>query len=142
MAGGQSPAKRSREDKNEKEAAQDPTKRPRYDYNDTISVLIGSEERRFVVHKDVICSSSKFFKAACSANWKEGQEGIVRLPTAKPPVFEMYMDWLYFSEIGGKVRRDDHEGQPRSLRASHRGLPSRIRAGGCTEAVEAETNHD
>jgi hypothetical protein len=51
----------------------------------------------------VVCSTSKFFKAACSASWKEGQEGIVRLPTTKPSVFEMYVDWIYFSEIASKV---------------------------------------
>lgn len=70
-----------------------------YNYNDTISVVVGSEERSFVVHKDVVCASSKFFKAACSTRWKEGQEKVVRLPTVKPAVFEMYMDWLYFGKI-------------------------------------------
>lgn len=76
--------KRSRENENENEIIQSPTKRPRsvlrsielllshtnalrsYNYNDTISVLVGSEERSFVVHKDVVCASSKFFRTACS----------------------------------------------------------------------------
>lgn len=121
MAGDPPPAKRSRENENENETAQRPTKRPRsvprsielllphtdallsYNYNDTISVLVGPEERSFVAHKDVICASSKFFKAACSTRWTEGQEKVVRLPTVKPSVFEMYMDWLYFGEIAGNA---------------------------------------
>ncbi|GAB7324627.1 hypothetical protein MBLNU13_g08512t1 [Cladosporium sp. NU13] len=103
MAGTPVKIKRSCENGNENNVGHRPSKRPRYDYNDSISVLVDSEERRFVVHKDVICATSKFFKAACSASWKEGQEGIVRLPTVKPSVFEMYVDWLYFSEIASKV---------------------------------------
>lgn len=109
MAGDPPPAKRSRENENENETSQRPIKRPR-SVSTSIELLlphtnalISYNERSFVVHKDVVCASSKFFKAACSLSWKEGQEGIVRLPTARPCVFEMYLDWIYFGEIASKV---------------------------------------
>lgn len=40
---------------------------------------------------------SKFFKAACSETWKEGQERIVRLPDVAPRTFQRYIDWIYGS---------------------------------------------
>ena len=51
----------------------------------------------------MVCASSKFFRAACSTRWKEGQEKIVRLPTVRPSVFDMYMDWIYLGEIARNV---------------------------------------
>lgn len=47
----------------------------------------------------MMCSSSKLFKEACSATWEEGEEGIVRLPTVKTPIFEVYFDIIYISGI-------------------------------------------
>jgi hypothetical protein len=71
-----------------------------YNYDDIITVLVGSEEHRFRVHKDVICAKSKFFRAACSDRWLEGQEKIVRLPEARSKLaFQMYVDWTYIDEL-------------------------------------------
>jgi hypothetical protein len=47
------------------------------------------------VHEDPICHKSPFFKAACSHDWKEGQEKLVKLPTIEPIVFEAYIHWVY-----------------------------------------------
>lgn len=41
-----------------------PVKRSKPDYNDTISVLVGPEEKRFLVHKELFCSG----KWSSSAN--------------------------------------------------------------------------
>jgi hypothetical protein len=52
------------------------------------------------VHKDVICVKSKFFRAACSDGWQEGQEKVVRLPEARSiQAFQMYMDWTYTNDL-------------------------------------------
>jgi hypothetical protein len=66
-----------------------------HDYNDTFSVLVGAEEQCFTVHKGVLCSKSKFFRAACGERWKSGQEKIVRLPEVEAMVFQRYVDWAY-----------------------------------------------
>jgi len=68
---------------------------PSHDYNKTIKVLIGPEEQIFIIHTDVVCAKSRFFKAACSGRWKEGQEECVRLPDVKPEIFQCYVDWVY-----------------------------------------------
>jgi hypothetical protein len=56
---------------------------------------VGSVERSFIVHADVICVKSKFFRAACSERWKEGQEKLVHLPEVDPEIFQRYVDWAY-----------------------------------------------
>jgi hypothetical protein len=55
---------------------------------------VGCEEQPFVVYKDVICASSKFFEAACSKRWIEGQKKQVRLPEVEPEHFQSYLAWL------------------------------------------------
>jgi hypothetical protein len=67
----------------------------RYDYNNTILVLVGAEETPFTIHKDIISVKSKFFQAVCSERWKEGQEKTVRLPDVEPKIFGRYVDWAY-----------------------------------------------
>jgi hypothetical protein len=69
------------------------------DYNSTISVLVGNGKQLFTVHKDLICDSSKFFKAACSANWVEGRKGKVKLPAVMPRDFQRYLAWLYSKKL-------------------------------------------
>jgi hypothetical protein len=55
-----------------------------------VTVLVGKEEKRFTLHQDAVCANSKFFKAACSKRWREGQERTVRLPEAQPDIFKLY----------------------------------------------------
>lgn len=78
------------------------------DYNDLITVLVGSKETPFTVHKDSICAKSKLFKAACSKHRVEGQKKVVRLPEAIPSVFRRYLLWAYSGHLewtaDGKIR--------------------------------------
>jgi hypothetical protein len=47
----------------------------------------------------VVCDKSKFFKAACSKNWAEGLQRLVRLPAVKTKVFQDYCKWIYSGVI-------------------------------------------
>ena len=80
----------------------------RYAFLESITVLIGSKEVSFTVHKDVVCDQSNFFRAACNGKWKEAAEKCVRLPEADPHIFGVYVGWLYtgkldFSAENGKA---------------------------------------
>lgn len=66
----------------------------RSDYNATIIVLVGPGEARFTVHQDLICRNSEFFAEACSGDWIEARERIVRLPT-DARLFQIYVEGLY-----------------------------------------------
>jgi hypothetical protein len=70
-----------------------------YDQETIVAVLIGPDERRFAVHKDVICAKSGFFRAACSTRWREGLERLIRLPEVQPNIFQAYVDWTYTGKL-------------------------------------------
>lgn len=71
------------------------------EFDNIITVLVGAEERHFTLHQDLVCNSSKFFRAACSETWLEGQEKLVRLPETDPDVFQEYCKWTYSGSIRG-----------------------------------------
>lgn len=52
-----------------------------------------------MLHQDAICGKSKFFRAACSKKWREGQEKLVRLPELHLPTFKIYCSWVYTGKI-------------------------------------------
>ena len=67
----------------------------RYDFfDDVVNVLVGENEEKFVVHKKVICKTSKFFEAACRGTWREATSKTVRLPTIDPTSFGVHVGWL------------------------------------------------
>lgn len=71
-----------------------------YDYNKTITILVGPEERSFVAHQDALCANSKFFRAACSKRWLEGQEKTLHLPEVRSEAaFQTYVNWAYTNEL-------------------------------------------
>ncbi|KAK3715691.1 hypothetical protein LTR37_006916 [Vermiconidia calcicola] len=72
-----------------------PTKRLKINYSHEVTVLVGDTSQRFMVHKDILCWNSPFFQAACSKNWWEGIEKIIRLPDHAPIAFSIYVDWRY-----------------------------------------------
>lgn len=42
---------------------------PSLSFTETIDVLVGPDKKCFVLHKNPICSRSKYFSAACSERW-------------------------------------------------------------------------
>jgi hypothetical protein len=71
-----------------------------YDYSNLIKVLVGANELRYTIHKDIVCAKSKFFRAACSSRWREGEEKTVRLPEIrKPKIFQNYVDWIHSGQL-------------------------------------------
>jgi hypothetical protein len=58
-------------------------------------VIVGEEEASFYVHRNVICESSSFFKAALNGTFKESAEGKVILPEDDPDTFERFLQWIY-----------------------------------------------
>lgn len=78
----------------------------RFDYNNLITVLVGPEgaEKNFVVHKDIICAHSKFFAAACSECWIEGQKKVVHIREHDPMTFQAYMAWLSTHTVNVRVQ--------------------------------------
>jgi hypothetical protein len=62
-------------------------------------VLVGTDEKEFILYISIATARSNFFKAACTGSFKEAEEKIVRLPEADVDVFESYVQWIYSGEI-------------------------------------------
>lgn len=85
-------------------------------YVDTIQVLIGEEEFCFIVHKEVLVRSSKFFQAACNGSFKEATEKTTRLPDLDVDTFQAYVHWAYAGDISLMTSEEatkDGQGQER-----------------------------
>lgn len=64
-----------------------------------VTVLAGGSEEPFIVHRDILCKKSEFFKSACSPEWLRGQERRIRVPLVEPTIFELYAHWLYSDKV-------------------------------------------
>ncbi|KAF2443929.1 hypothetical protein P171DRAFT_444192 [Karstenula rhodostoma CBS 690.94] len=71
----------------------------------TVVVGDGDSKREFVVHEELICESSEFFRGAMSGEWKEAGHRVVALPEDDPDVFALYLQAIY----NGHVQLDDFD---------------------------------
>ncbi|KAK3691467.1 hypothetical protein LTR37_018664 [Vermiconidia calcicola] len=77
-------------------------KRKRFQFEESIEVLVGNNEVKFTVPQDLICERSSFFKSACSETWNASKQPI-ELTDADPQTFSEYLKCVYqsaFSEHG------------------------------------------
>ncbi|KAK3068799.1 hypothetical protein LTR53_013345 [Teratosphaeriaceae sp. CCFEE 6253] len=75
------------------------SKRLRSDYSTTITILVGHDERPFIVHQDLICSASKFFEKACSGTWRKSRNEPITMKETDADVFRVYVEKLYSPSI-------------------------------------------
>ena len=84
-----------------------------------IIVLVGAQEKRFTVHKNVITGRSAFFRAAVEGPFKEAEEKTVRLPEIDPDLFSVYLQWIYSDKIvilgAGDIAKDTGGSKQRAL---------------------------
>jgi hypothetical protein len=58
------------------------------------TVLVGQSEQPLSVHRELLASSSDFFKKALNGNFLE-HNSVVRLTDREPGTFDIYVKWLY-----------------------------------------------
>ncbi|KAI9871210.1 MAG: hypothetical protein M1830_003196, partial [Pleopsidium flavum] len=85
-------------------AAPDVNAPPRFLYRTVVKVLVGSEEKGFDLHRELLCSTSKFFAAAFGGRFREAEVGVIKLPEQKVETFEYFVHWLYRSKLTGYFR--------------------------------------
>ncbi|TVY82763.1 hypothetical protein LSUE1_G003297 [Lachnellula suecica] len=62
-------------------------------------LYVGENRTKFVVHKQLICDSSDFFRKGFTGNFLESQQGIMYLPEDQVGSVSLFIDWLYRSAI-------------------------------------------
>lgn len=78
-----------------------PTKRRKIDFSEgsTITVVVGSEQQKFIVHRDVLTKSSTFFQCAIKPSWTRSRDRQIKMPDQDVTAFEIYINWLYSGTI-------------------------------------------
>lgn len=73
----------------------DPPQIPRG--TECVTIVVGTEQQKSVVHKDLICASSEYFRAALQGALVEAATSEIMLMDERPEVFEGFVNWLYSS---------------------------------------------
>jgi len=69
-------------------------------FDDTVTIVVGPEKRRFIAPKNVLCQHSLFFKAAFSGNWAESSPGsCLEMPEDDSDAFTTYLHWTVTGEV-------------------------------------------
>ena len=66
-----------------------------------VTVLVGSTETRFDLHRGILCASSDFFKAAITSDFKERAQSEIKLPEQDVKIFRFFVHWLYTGRLSG-----------------------------------------
>lgn len=69
-------------------------------FDDTVTIVVGPEKRKFIVPKNFLCRSSPFFRAALSGNWSETSPGgCLEMPEEDGDTFTAYLQWTFSGEV-------------------------------------------
>lgn len=79
------------------------------EFDKTVTVLVGKDEKRFILHQDAVCAKSKFFQAMCSKPCLEGHEQIARLPETTVATFQAYCSWIYTGYLQERTCTEESE---------------------------------
>ncbi|THV54044.1 hypothetical protein BGAL_0035g00070 [Botrytis galanthina] len=79
--------------------AQDLRKVTRWLGSPIVHIHVGSSSQEFAVHKDLICYTSPYFRAAFTSGFQETKTGTIELPETDTIIFDLFMGWLYTREL-------------------------------------------
>lgn len=76
--------------------------------SERIHVLVGEQQERYQVSRDLLARCSPVFNVMCTSSFKESVEGIIRLPEVQPATFEDFMIWLHSYLPSQSIVKDVH----------------------------------
>jgi hypothetical protein len=74
-----------------------------FNAENAITLIVGPEQQKLIVHASYITRTSAFFATALKKEWAEGQTRIVELHEETPEMMAHYLDWVYTSELPPKA---------------------------------------
>ena len=63
--------------------------------------MVGSQETRFDLHRELLCASSDFFNAVITGDFKERAQNEIKLPEQDVKIFRFFVHWLYTGRLRG-----------------------------------------
>ncbi|KAH3948663.1 hypothetical protein HBH70_071730 [Parastagonospora nodorum] len=73
------------------------------------TIIVGSDQKRFVVHQGLLTHYSEFFRAALTGRFKEAEDKVVKLEDQSPRIFEVFVHWLYYQRFPDADHNDGAE---------------------------------
>ncbi|KAG9958544.1 hypothetical protein KCU61_g8214, partial [Aureobasidium melanogenum] len=64
-------------------------------YQTLVTIEVGSEKKKFVIHKDILTFYSDFFRGAFNGSFMEATEGKLSLPDVEVEIFDIFNQFLY-----------------------------------------------
>ncbi|KAI9652070.1 MAG: hypothetical protein M1829_001963 [Trizodia sp. TS-e1964] len=64
-----------------------------------IAVKVGPARTEFIIHKELACHHSPFFKAACMGNFKESVKKVILMENEELEIFKFLVQWLYKNSL-------------------------------------------
>ena len=60
-----------------------------------VDVFVGTERKKFHLHRDLLCDRSEYFNACFGGDFKEAKEKELHIPEDNVAGFELFASWLY-----------------------------------------------
>ena len=64
-----------------------------------VQVKVGPNKTVFTFHKDLLCNTAAYFRAALEGSFKEALEQSIEMPEDDPEVFKYFQLWIYTGSI-------------------------------------------
>ena len=77
----------------------------------TVTILVGEDSTPFFIHRDQLCESSSFFRAAFEGAFLEGSETRMSLPEEEETTFDLFIQWLYRQSYEISSQKHNDKGQ-------------------------------
>jgi hypothetical protein len=66
---------------------------------DHVTVIVGPEARKYVIHKTFLSHYSEYFDNALNGSWEEAEDRTIALDDIEPRTFDFFVDWLYSQNL-------------------------------------------
>lgn len=83
-----------------------------------VTIWVGPERKRFLLHEELICARSKFFHSAFKSDFEESARKEMSMPEDDPITFGHLVDWLYLRRVSCAYA-DEDETDPESFGIDH-----------------------
>jgi len=64
-----------------------------------VQILVGPDKKPFTMHKELLCNTAPYFRAAFEGHFIEGKQQLLELPSEDPGTFESFQLWAYTGSI-------------------------------------------
>jgi hypothetical protein len=77
--------------------------------DEIVTLLVGSDKFRFIVHKNILCSKVKYFDRLFNGNFMEATAGEASFPEDDAAAFDALLAYIYTDNINSYSKNESYE---------------------------------